>query len=257
MHTYLIESMQYVDALEYLDNNIDSSPEDVISMLYKAKVLIALRQYDEAIEVFDLIEEITPDYTDASFEKENLMSYMKEVGIPTRHNDPIGKNTDYSVKALIYQGLANFYRQHYQESVYCYEMALKIDPRNIYALFYRGDAFTKLKRYEDAVASYDKALHIDVTGLKECVFKGVELQKLKRYEEAISCYQKAEQLISDKYRKDIQMLIGNVLIKSKRFDDAIVVFDKILDKEPNHSAARDGKIRAQGGKQAGAVPYFR
>lgn len=257
MHTYLIETEQYVEALEYLDNNLDSNSGDVITMLYKGKVLIALRLYDEAIEVFDLIEEISPNYTDAGMEKKDLIAYMKDVDKPTRHNEPIGKNPEYSTKALIYQGLANFYRQHYEEAVYCYEMALRIVPKNIHALFYRGDALTKLKKYEDAIASYDKALHIDVTDFFELIFKGVELEKLKRYEEAISCYQKAEQLISDKYRKDIQMLIGNVLIKSKRFDDAIAVFDKILGKESNHSAARDGKIRAQGGKQSGAVPYFR
>lgn len=257
MHTYLIETEQYVEALEYLDKNLDSNSADVITMLYKGKVLIALRLYDEAIEIFDLIEEISPNYTDAGMEKKDLIAYMKDVGRPTRHNEPIGKNPEYSTKALIYQGLANFYRQHYEEAVYCYEMALRIIPNNIYALFYRGDALTKLKKYEDAIASYDKALHIDVTDYFGLIFKGVELEKLKRYEEAISCYQKAEPLISDKYHKDTQMLIGNALNKMKRFDDAIVIFDKILDKHPNHSGAREGKMRARSGKYGGAVPYYR
>lgn len=260
MPTHLIESMQYVDALEELDENLGENPKNAISLLYKGRVLIALYQYDEAIEVFDLIEEIAPTYTDAGTEKGYLMAWMKEVGLPTRHNEPIGKNPEYSTKALIYEGLANFYRQHYEEAIYCYDMALRIVPNNIYALFYRGDAFTKLKKHEEAIASYDKALHVDVTNLKDLIFKGVEFEKLKRYEEAITCYRKAEPLFPDKNRNEIHMLIGNVLIKAKKFDDAIAVFDKILAKEPNDGHARDGKMRAEYGKavgKGGAVPYYR
>ena len=53
------------------------------------------------------------------------------------------------------------------------------------------------------------------------------------------------------------MLVGNVLIKAKKFDDAITAFDIILVKEPNHWQAKQGKMRAQGGKEHGAVPYYR
>jgi len=250
--------MQYVEALEYLDATLDSNPRDIISLLYKGKVLIALRLYNEAIEIFDFIEEVSPNYTDANDEKESLIAYLKEVGNPTRHNEPIGNNPEYSTKALIDQGLANFYRQHYDEAIHCYEMALRIIPKNIFALFYMGDAFAKQKKYEEAVASYDKALHIDVISFQELIFKGIELEKLKRYEETISCYQRAEPLISEKYRKDIQILIGNALIRMKRFDDAIAIFNKILNTYPNHSGALDGKERARYGKYDGnPVPYYR
>ena len=145
MPTHLIESMEYVDALEELDKNLDDNPKNAISLLYKGKVLIALYQYDEAIEIFDLVEEIAPSYTDAKRERERLITWMKEVRKPTRHDEPIGKNPEYSTKALIYEGLAKFYRQHYEEAIYCYDMALRIVPNNIYALFYRGDALTKQK----------------------------------------------------------------------------------------------------------------
>lgn len=253
----LIETMQYVEALEYLDNQLEDNPKDVISLLYKGKVLVSLRLYEEAIEIFDFIEEISPNYTDAGKWKNELIEYLKQSGISNRHSGLSQSNPENYAKALIQQGMANFYRQHYEEAISCYDSALAIIPNNIFALFYLGNAFAKQKKYEDAVENYDYALRVDVKDFIELIFKGIELDKLKRYDEAIACYVRAEKLFSPNNDYLVLMLIGNTLIKMKRFDDAIMYYDRILDKDPNHSAAQDGKIRARYGKYDGPVPYYR
>jgi len=257
MATEFIESMRYSEALEFLDKNLDNNPRDTISLLYKGKVLSTIGLYEEAIEIFDFIDEIAPNYTDAALYRKKLVDHLKQLRIFTRHDELNQSNPNHSAKALIYQGLANFYRQNYGEALSCYEKSLRIIPNNFFVLFYMGNAFAKLQKYGDAIANYDKALHVDVNDFNELIFKGIELDKLKRYEEAITCYKKAEKLISYDNNDFVLMLIGYALDKMKKFDDAIAYFNRILDKDPNHLAAWHGRRDAEYGKHDGPVPYYR
>lgn len=49
----------------------------------------------------------------------------------------------------------------YEETIECYDRALKLDSRYAKVWYQKGLDSSKIKDYKDAVESYDKALEID------------------------------------------------------------------------------------------------
>ena len=93
----------------------------------KGWALYRLKQYDEALAMYDEALKIKPRHKDA------------------------WNNKGYILHAL----------KRYEEAIICYDHALKINPKSQFAWNSKGKLLNDLKRYEEAIICYDHALKID------------------------------------------------------------------------------------------------
>ena len=71
-------------------------------------------------------------------------------------------------------------RGNHTEAVRQIDLALKINPTNIFALNKRGVALKELKRFEEALASYDRALSIQADYAEALLYRGDILRAMRR-----------------------------------------------------------------------------
>lgn len=101
-----------------------------------------------------------------------------------------------------HQGLTFSELGLYENAIFSYDQALKINCEDIELWGYRGIAFYCLGKYEDAIANYDKALEMSP---KSCAglyyYKACCLAKLNIVELAIQNLQRAISINQDKYQQ--------------------------------------------------------
>ena len=70
-------------------------------------------------------------------------------------------DSDQKVDVLNIKGLALFYLENYQDSLNCFDLALKIDSESSITWSNRGLALKELNKLEEAIQNYDKAIQLD------------------------------------------------------------------------------------------------
>jgi len=85
----------------------------------------------------------------------------------------------------------------YEESIKCYDIALKIKPDDYWVWVSKGNDFWKLRSSKDAIICFDKAIVINPEISVSYRFKGIVLESLKSYAEAIGCYKEVIRLEPD------------------------------------------------------------
>jgi tetratricopeptide (TPR) repeat protein len=112
---------------EDIKKPIDDISEDINALHEKGRSLYADSKFQNAIEIFDKVLKIDPNYTDALFDKG---------------------------RALYKQG-------KYEEAIEWFDKALRVKPNYVQVLDRKGNALQKLGKYQEAIDCYDKALKID------------------------------------------------------------------------------------------------
>lgn len=121
----------------------------------------------------------------------------------------------------------HYHKIDYEQALYYYDKALKIEPSNSAVWLYKGYTLRQLKRYEEAIAAIDKAIEINKNWDTQFIgeawsSKGwILLYKLGRYEEAIIAYDKVLEIYPNysdaiKNRKKAYNLIKKYGIPSNR-----------------------------------------
>jgi len=108
----------------------------------------------------------------------------------------------------------------------------------------KGIEFYKQGNYVEAVKYFDKALKIDDKGAPIWNNKGMALLQIKEQEEeAIKCFDKA--VVLDPLYVKAWYNKGLALFNLKKYDSAILCFDKVLSLEPQHKEAKTKKQEIQ------------
>ncbi len=92
---------------------------------------------------------------------------------------------------LYNKGVNHMSNEKLQDSIRCFELALRIDPQYVDAWVKKGYAHFHLGEYSLAIASYDNALDIDLVNPEAWNLKGLAFYKMKNYDRAIECSVKA------------------------------------------------------------------
>lgn len=77
------------------------------------------------------------------------------------------------------------------EAMKCYSIALEINPNNASVWNNKGYAFRKQSKYHNAIECYDTAIKLQPNYAKAWYNKGYILEKQGKYEEALHCFDKA------------------------------------------------------------------
>jgi tetratricopeptide (TPR) repeat protein len=64
------------------------------------------------------------------------------------------------IEAFIYRGLANMWKEHYDDAIADYTEAIRLDPKNFVAWIGRGHVKKQWEEYEEAILDYDRAIKI-------------------------------------------------------------------------------------------------
>src|SRR5450756_269739 len=126
-----------------------------------------------------------------------------------------------------------------EAAILCFDKALALDPRSAAAWNNKGNSLHSLGRPEEAILCFDKALEFDPRSPAAWNNKGNSLHSLGRPEEAILCFDKA--LEFDPRNPAAWNNKGNSLHSLGRPEEAILCFDKALEFDPRHVNAWTNK----------------
>ncbi len=167
------------------------------------------------------------------------------------------------VEALANRATALLELDRGDEALSGFEQVLAIDPNHAISWNNRGNAFLAANRCEDAIKSYDMALAIrpdfhEASGnRKQALFrlrgsnsafadsacaKGVLLMRERRFEEAIAAFDEALEV--KPVFVEAMSNRATALTGLKRFDDAIAAFEPVLTLDPAHAVSWNNRGNA-------------
>jgi tetratricopeptide (TPR) repeat protein len=113
----LIKLGRYSEAIDSLNHALESDPDDVEILTEKAHIFYFINRYEEAAELYKKILEVQP---------RNISLWNK-------------------------LGNALFRLNHTKESQICYEKALSLDSNNSETIINQGYLFLKQRKYDEAM----------------------------------------------------------------------------------------------------------
>ena len=262
------------EAEQFFRSALAANPASVPCHLNFALHHFKRRQYALAIEQFDRVLELSPNYGPAHSDRGCALAelgYMEEAAASHNKAVAIAPNVarvwcnrafmHYKKRAFsaahqdydqalrcsnnsypdAWNGRGNVLTdlRRYDEAIGAYDKALALKPDLAEAWNGRGNVCTRLRRYSDANAAYDKALSIRPDLAESWLGRGNVFAGERRHDDAIAAYERALSL-----RPDMAQAwngCGDVFIVLKRYDQASAAFDKALALNPNSAEAWMGK----------------
>ncbi len=115
----------------------------------------------------------------------------------------------------------------YKEASFCYDEALKLDPKHYYALVNKGLICQNQKNYEEAIEWFDKAIQVDGTQAFPWESKGRCLDSLNRFDQALTCYDRAIELEPKSFWAWNNK--GWIYARQNKHEAALKLFDKAIE----------------------------
>jgi len=143
-----------------------------------------------------------------------------------------------------------------KEALQKIEAAIQENPVNEMSFVDLGNIFQKINKSKQAIESFDQAIKINGRCVPAIIGKGNALVNQGKLDEGYSCFIMAEKINPD--IPDSQIGRGIVLHKKKSYEDAIGVFNKVLEKHPKNAIAyfELGKAYLTVGKKSNACGCF-
>jgi len=212
-------------------------------LVRKGDAFMESNEPDEALKSYDKALRIDPNAFDALHGKamvlHNLGRYNDAIAFYDKALDIEPRNQyAWRNKGLVFSNL-----KKYKEAIKLYDRSIAIDPEYAPVLDDKTAALYALKRYDDALECSDKAIRIDPLRSSSWIRKGDTLFQKKDYHAALKCYETA----SDINQSDVWAWSskGSELL-SLDPDQALVYFDRAIEKHPGWAWAWEGRALALG-----------
>jgi tetratricopeptide (TPR) repeat protein len=132
-------------------------------------------------------------------------------------------------------GMAQTIGGKYDEALPNLTEALKRDPKNSIALLYRAEVFISRQRFDEAIADLRSALEIEPRA-RTRLRLAAALMQTKKYDEAIAVYQ--EVLKGEPSNAEARTALAVAMIESGKGDEAIAQLESLIKAEPNRADLR-------------------
>ncbi|MGB2728304.1 MAG: tetratricopeptide repeat protein [Halobacteriota archaeon] len=175
-------------------------------------------EFDRAIEDFDKVIELNPEYASAYYNRGLTYSNLKrDKEAIADYNKAIELDPKY---AYAYNNRGTAYRnlKRDEEAIADYNKAIELNPNFAYAYNNRGTAYSNLKKYEEALEDYNKAVELDPNFAMAYNNRGVAYYKLEKYRKAKGDYNKAIEL--DQNFDKAHANLGDSLFMKEDYDNA-------------------------------------
>lgn len=258
---------QQEEGMKWLDRSLALKPYEPITLFNKSLFLAQNTQYDEAVDVLEILIKHNPNFSQAkvllmqtkrqqdlfgglNLEKKEIppaalthfragMESMHKNQIPQairRFNSAIDIFPDFA-EAYMFIGVVTILKGDTLEGLSQLEKAIEIDPFLSKAWTHKGWVYDKLEQYEDAIDCYDTAIKIDPKYSANYNNKGLALERLERYEEAIEAYDKSIELNPDYAGAYHNRAVAYKTIG--KIERAVENYQKALELNPQNEEAKE------------------
>ncbi|MCY3412213.1 MAG: tetratricopeptide repeat protein [Candidatus Heimdallarchaeota archaeon] len=192
----LYQQEDYDGAIEQYEKVLEQDPEDVDTLIKTGKAHKKLNRFERALEYFKRAFSLKPDYDGL---QEELDETQKTVNLE---------------KIDLYLQKAREYRteEKPKKAISNYKKVLEIDPDHLEALYEMGELLKKQGELEEA---------------RECFLKIKSIDP--EYKDSKDLLQQIDDALIALYTND-----GNENLKKKKYQDAINLYNKALDINPNN-----------------------
>ena len=234
---------QYKAAMECYDKVILLSPDYAEAHCNRSNILYILQDYRAALEGNEKAILLKPDFVEAHNNRGNILYALQQYQAALEsYNKTIFLNPDYA-EAYNNRGNALHALQQCNEALESYDKAIQIKPDFVEAYNNRGNVLQTLHRYHLAMESYDKAIQINPKFVQAHNNRGNALVALQQYREAVESYDKAIVLKPDLLEAYINR--GNAQQALEEYQAAVENYDKAILLKPDLMEAHSNRGSAQ------------
>lgn len=209
--------------------------ENAKDLYQKANTFYELKQYEDAIESYEKVVEIEPDFFqawnglgktfyDIKRYKEALKAYNSAIKL--ENNDK---------EAWRDRGFTLYKLGRYEDAISSFDKALKLDREQPEVWNALGEAFSKINQYSLAIQAYNSAINLNRKFDLAWNNKGKALHKQHRYKDAVEAYKQATGLKID--NAEAWYNLGNAQARLKEYKEALEAYDNAVRHKPNYSQA--------------------
>mgnify|MGYP001573995933 CR=1 FL=1 len=285
---------RYSELDELLESNnktIELNPKDTIAWYIKGDTLYKLQRYKDSIEAFDRAIKLTPGLSDAWYYRAQIYSYqlkdrqnalsnlaqavrldaeLKEKARKDGYFRELSADEEFNKITFIpgYElreaALEAIEGGRFDEARELSHKALKANPSfkeklcNVW--WNKGWEFERTNRLEEAVVCYSNASECAPKEGFYLFDKAKILDKMGRYDEAIKVYDKIIELGPNQNTQEAWYQKAGVFDKLGKYEEAIQVYDKYLEltPKPNRTWAwcNQGDILSKAGKYDEAIKAY-
>lgn len=226
---YFDEKEQLPQALEAADYGIQQYPYSSLLLLKKADLLIALRQYKEALYILDQAELLDSKDTNLYILKTDAFLALDQQQKAAAILEAAIQDFDGEEKIDLLFELADVYDdyENFEKVFDCLKMILEQDPNNEEALY-------KICFWTDFTGRNEEGIRLHQKIIEDFPFNelawfnlAAAYQGLKLYEKSIDAYQYAV-AINEKFDYALRNM-GDAYIRLRKYKDAIEVLEKVLE----------------------------
>ncbi len=244
----LLNLGRWDEAHEAYDEVTELKPQDYNVWWRKAEVISGIGDINESVEAYDraigLIPANDTDELALAFasKSEDLASVDRWEDALEAVNKSLELNprssTWWHFKAFILTEL-----DRKEEALAAFNEAIGQNPEDIGNWQWKASLLVEMKRYNESLEAYDKAIELaaenNTEELAQTWFsKASALNKTGRMEEATDAFQRSLKLYDEAIAEnpgDVSLLEskGRVLFNLERYDEAIAIYDHILETAPS------------------------
>ncbi|GEM_PF-2359319 len=152
---------KYEEAIQAFDAVIKINPQYEAAWYLKGAALHQKARYDEALGAIDKAIEINPQDSDAWYLKGMVLDDLGKSNESIQAFDNSTQIDPQNADAWYYKGEALYYHGKYDEAVYAIEKAIGINPQDADAWYLKSMALDDLGKHDEANLAYNKSIEID------------------------------------------------------------------------------------------------
>tara|TARA_B100000767_G_scaffold233178_1_gene225400 strand:+ start:371 stop:2557 length:2187 start_codon:yes stop_codon:yes gene_type:complete len=226
---------QFKEVLSRIRILVSIFPKSVALRHIQATANTGLKNYDAAIESYQMALQIKPDYFAAYFNVGNILYTKGDLDTAIKkYKKALSLNPDYA-EAYISMGVALSEQGKPEEAIDAYKKVLALKPYYAEAYFSMGSVFKDQGKIEEAIEAYKKALALKPDYAEAYNNLGIALDDQGKQEEAIEAFTKVLSLQPD--HAESHYNLGVVLREQGKLEEAIEAYKKALALQPDYAEA--------------------
>ena len=226
---------RYQDAIEAYENVIEIEPDFFEAWNGQGKTFYELKKYPEALEAYENAIKLKPNELEA-WEGRGLTLF--ELGQYKYAIDSFNKALSINqeqpkVWNILGESLSNLNED--SQAIHAYDKAIELNQKFDVAWNNKGKSLHKLHRYKDAVEAYKQATNLKTDNAEAWYNLGNAQASLKRHKEAFKAYNEAVRHKPSYYQAWLSK--GNMLVNLRRYSEAVEAFDQVIKYQPKNYRA--------------------
>jgi tetratricopeptide (TPR) repeat protein len=255
----LLDLKKYEEAISCLNwilKNLKVPSGDLTVLLNLGWALLKMERYDDALKCFDSVLDRDPANVEAWRRKGDVFSKTERWGGAIQCYSEAVKHAPGRLDIWIAMSETYIGHEKFKDASRCLDEVLKINIYSSDAWYLQGIVFSKINRWGAAIQCLDKALNIDPLHVKALRTKGEIFFETNRYEEAIDCFEKGLKIIPED--RPLQLAKARILKSMGRFKMAMGILKRldVANKEDPLVLYEIGDVLQETGKAYKALKSF-